>query len=82
MTFVLELTIPTEQQPLVDEVSANFCGKRVFMVSTTVPHGRTLEFLHWSRYYSFQIAPKLYSRSSVNSAPDTLLLRKSGKAGI
>jgi hypothetical protein len=29
MALVRERTIPTERPPLVDEVSANFCGKRV-----------------------------------------------------
>jgi hypothetical protein len=29
VALVRERTIPTERPPLVDEVSANFCGKRV-----------------------------------------------------
>jgi hypothetical protein len=46
-------------------------GCRV-VVSATGPHGRILGFLDRSRYYFFQMAPQLYSRS--------WLLRESGSA--
>jgi hypothetical protein len=37
--------------------------------------------LDQSRYFSFQVAPQLYSRGWVDAVPDPLLLRKSGSAG-
>jgi hypothetical protein len=37
-------------------------------------------FLDRSRYFFFQVAPQLYSRSWVDPVPDPLLLRKSGSA--
>jgi hypothetical protein len=36
------------------------------------PHDRILGFLDQSCYYSFQVAPQLYSRGWVDSAPDPL----------
>jgi hypothetical protein len=51
------------------------------MVSVTDPYGNILGFLHRSRYFSFQVAPQLYSRGCVDPVPDPLLLRKSGGAG-
>jgi hypothetical protein len=60
---VRKRTIPTERPPLVSEVSANFFADRVsHVVSVTNPYGRILGFLDRSRYYFFQVAPKLYSR--------------------
>jgi hypothetical protein len=57
---VRERTIPTEQPPLVGEVSANLCGQRV-------PHGhRDGSLLPYSRFYRpepllfYQVAPQLY----------------------
>jgi hypothetical protein len=38
-------------------------------------------FLHWSRYYFFQVAPQLYSQSWVDPVSDPLLLRKCGSTG-
>jgi hypothetical protein len=71
MAWVSELTIPTERLLLVDEVSAN-------VVSVTDLYIHILRFLDQSHYFSFQIAPKLYSRGWVDPIPDPLLLRKSG----
>jgi hypothetical protein len=51
------------------------------VVSSTDPYGRILGFLDRSRYIFFQVALQLYSRGSVDSVPDPLLLRKSGSAG-
>jgi hypothetical protein len=51
------------------------------VVSTTDPHGRILGFLDRSRYYFFQVAPRLSLRGWVDPVPDPLLLRKSGSAG-
>jgi hypothetical protein len=42
---------------------------------------RILEFLDRSRYFFFQVAPRLYSRGWVDPVPDPLLLRESGSAG-
>jgi hypothetical protein len=50
------------------------------MVSVTDPYDHILEFLDQSCYFSFQVAPQLYSRGSVDPVPDPLLLRKSGSA--
>jgi hypothetical protein len=60
MAWVRELTIPTERPPLVGEVSA------CHAVSVTDPYGRIPGFLDWSRYFSFQEAPQLYSRGWVD----------------
>jgi hypothetical protein len=59
---VRERTKPAERQPLVGEVSANFCRIVVSVVSAEGPYGRILGFLERSRYYFFQVAPQLYSR--------------------
>jgi hypothetical protein len=50
------------------------------MADVTDPYGRILDFLDRSRYFSFQMAPQLYSRGRVVPEPDPLLLRKSGSA--
>jgi hypothetical protein len=73
--------IPTERQPLVGEVSVNFCGLRVSCGQRDDPYGRILGFLNRSRYFFFQIAPQLYSRGWVDPISYPLLLRKSGSAG-
>jgi hypothetical protein len=53
-------TIPTERPPLVGEVSVNFFADRgCHVVSVTDPYGRILDFLGRSRYFFFQVAPKL-----------------------
>jgi hypothetical protein len=39
-TLVRKRTIPTEQPPLVGEVSAKFCGRECRVVSETDPPGR------------------------------------------
>jgi hypothetical protein len=62
MTLVHEQTTPTEQPLLVNEVGANFCGKRVshgLRDRSLWPYSR---FLDQSRYFSFQVAPQLYLR--------------------
>jgi hypothetical protein len=46
VALVLERTIPTEQLPLVGEVSANVCGYRDVVWSVRrIPYGRNLGFL-------------------------------------
>jgi hypothetical protein len=59
----------------------NFADRGYHVVSVTDPYGRNLGFVDRSRYFSFQVAPQLYSRGWVDSIPDPLLLRKSGGAG-
>jgi hypothetical protein len=59
---IRERTIPTERPSLVSDVSANFLRIEGAMVSVTNPYGRILGFLDRSRYYCFQVAPRLYSR--------------------
>jgi hypothetical protein len=49
------------------------------MVRVADPYGRILGFLARSRYFSFQVAPLLYSRGWVDPVPG-LVLRKSGSA--
>jgi hypothetical protein len=44
-------------------------------------YGRILGFLDRSRYFFFQVAPRLYSRGWVDPVPDPLLLRISGSPG-
>jgi hypothetical protein len=51
------------------------------VVSATDPYGRILGFIDWGSYFSFQVAPQLYShRGLVDPVPNPLLLRKSGSA--
>jgi hypothetical protein len=57
-----------------------FADRGCHVVSLTVPYGRILGFLDRSRYFSFQVAPQLYSRGWVDPVPDPLLLRKSGSS--
>jgi hypothetical protein len=46
-----------------------------------IPTAVNLGFLDRSRYFSFQVAPQLFSRCWVDRVPDPLLLRKPGRAG-
>jgi hypothetical protein len=66
MVWVRERTIPTERPLLVGEVIANL----FHVVSVTDPYGRILGFLDRSRYFSFQVAPQLYSRGWADPVPD------------
>jgi hypothetical protein len=43
------------------------------MVSVTDPYCRIVEFLDWSRYFFFQVAPQLYSRGWVDPVGGTEL---------
>jgi hypothetical protein len=47
---------------MMGEVSANFSDRGCHVVIVTDPYGRILGFLDRSRYFFFQVAPKLYSR--------------------
>jgi hypothetical protein len=77
VVLVHEQTLLTAWPPLVSEISANFCGRKVSCGrGNGSPHPYS-QFLDQSHYFSFQIAPKLYSRGWVDPVPDPLLLRKS-----
>jgi hypothetical protein len=80
MVWVRERTIPTER-PLSAKWLPTFADKGCHVVSVTDPYGRILDFLDRSRYFFFQVAPQLCSRSWVDPVPDPLLLRKRGSAG-
>jgi hypothetical protein len=73
VALIRERTIPTEQPPLVDEVSANFLrieGCRV--VSTADPYGRNLGFLDRSSYiFSSTFSVILTRLSGPRSRPTT-----------
>jgi hypothetical protein len=58
-----------------------FADRGCHVVSVTNPYGCILGSIDRSRYFSFQVAPQLYSRGWVDPVPDPLLLRKSGSAG-
>jgi hypothetical protein len=74
VVWVRERTIPTERPPLVGEVIANFCGKRVPRGGSIRPYFR---FSRQEPLLFYQVAPHLYSRGSVDPVPDPLL-RKAG----
>jgi hypothetical protein len=81
VAWARERTITTERPPLVCEVSAKFCEKRVSRGKLNGSPRLILGFLDRSRYFFFQVAPQLYSQGWVDPVPDPLLLRKSGSAG-
>jgi hypothetical protein len=55
MVWVRERTIPTERQPLVGEVTANFSADRgCHVVGVTDLCGRILGFLYRTRYFSIK----------------------------
>jgi hypothetical protein len=51
MVLVRERTIPTERQPLVGEVSANFWDRGRHVVNLSDRYGLILGFLDRSRYF-------------------------------
>jgi hypothetical protein len=80
LTSAGELYRPSDCR-LSAKLVPNFADRGCCVVSRTDPYGLILGFLDRSRYYFFQVAPQLYSRGSVDSVPDPLLLRKPGSAG-
>jgi hypothetical protein len=62
VALVRKRTLRPSERRLSEKLVPNFADKGCRVVSTTDPHGRFLSFLHWSRYYFFQVAPQLYSR--------------------
>jgi hypothetical protein len=57
-----------------------FAVSECCVVSATDPYSCILDFIDWSRYYFFQIAPQLCSQGWVDPVPDPLLLRTSGSS--
>jgi hypothetical protein len=57
-----------------------FVGRWRRLVSTTNSCGLIIAFLDRSRYFFFQVAPRLNSRGWVDLVPGQLLVRKSGSA--
>jgi hypothetical protein len=58
-------SISTERPPLVGEVSANFLFlwiEGVAWSAQRIPKVVNFDFLDRSRYFSFQVAPQLFSR--------------------
>jgi hypothetical protein len=66
---------------LSTKLMPTFADRGCRVVSATDPYGRNLGFLERSRYFIFQVAPELYSRSWVDPVPDLLLLRTFGSPG-
>jgi hypothetical protein len=60
VALVRKQTIPTEQPPLISEITFADRGRRV--VNATDPHSHILGFLDWSCYCFFQVAPQLHSQ--------------------
>jgi hypothetical protein len=58
-----------------------FADRGCHVVSVTDPYGRILGFIDRIRYFPFQVAPQLCSRSWVDPVPNPLLIKKSGRAG-
>jgi hypothetical protein len=79
MTSVHDWTIPSDRR-LPAKLVPPFADRECCVVSITDPYGNILDFLDWSHYFFFQVAPQLYSRGWVDPVPDPLLLRKSGIA--
>jgi hypothetical protein len=80
VAWVRERTIPTDDSRLSAKLVPTFADRGCHVVSVTDPYGRILAFLDRSRYFFFQVAPRLYSRGWVDHVPDSLLLRKSCSA--
>jgi hypothetical protein len=57
-----------------------FADRGCCVVSATDPYCHNLGFLDWNRYFSFQVAPQLYSWGWVDPVPHSLHLRKSDSA--
>jgi hypothetical protein len=65
---------------LSTELVPTFAVRGCHMVSVTDPYGNILGFLDRSRYFSFQVAPQLYSRGWMDHVAYPLLLWKSGSS--
>jgi hypothetical protein len=52
----------TDRSSLVGELVPTVGDRGCHVVSVTDSYGHILYFLDWSRYFSFQVAPQLYSR--------------------
>jgi hypothetical protein len=82
VAVVHKRTIPTERPPLVGEVKCQpLRVEGVAWSAQRIPTAVGLGFLDRSRYFFIQVAPQLSLRGWVDPDPDSLLLRKSGRAG-
>jgi hypothetical protein len=66
---------------LSTKVVPTFTDRRCHVAGVTDPYGCILDFLDWSCYFCFEVAPQLYSQGLVDPIPDPLLFRKSGSTG-
>jgi hypothetical protein len=74
-----ELYRPSDRR-LSSKLVPTFADRGCHEVSETDHYNRILSFLDRSRYFSYQVAPQLYSRGWMDPVSDPLLLRKSGSA--
>jgi hypothetical protein len=74
-------TLPAELPPLVEQLVPTSADRRCHVVSVADPYGSITGFLDQSRYFFFQVGPRLYWRCWVDPVLDPPLLRKSGSAG-
>jgi hypothetical protein len=77
---VSELYRPSDRR-LSAKFVPTFADRWCYVVSVTVPYGRTLVSLDRNRYFFFKVAPHLYSRGWMDPVPDPLLLWISDSAG-
>jgi hypothetical protein len=75
-----ELYRPSDRR-LSANLVPTFADRGCHVVSVADPYVNILGFLDRSRYFFFEVAPKLYSRGWVDPVPDSVHLRKSGSAG-
>jgi hypothetical protein len=59
---VRERIIRPSYRRLSVKLVSTFADRGCHVVSVLDPYGRILDFLDWSRYFFFQVAPQLYSR--------------------
>jgi hypothetical protein len=78
--YARELYRPSDRR-LSGKLVPTFADERCHVFRVTDPYSRNLGFLDRSRYFSFKVAPQLYSRGWVDPVPDPLLLRELGSGG-
>jgi hypothetical protein len=64
-----ELYRPSESRSSA-KLEPTFVDRGCHVISVTDPYGRILWFLDWSRYFFFQVAPRVYSRGWADPVPD------------
>jgi hypothetical protein len=75
-----KLYLPSDRR-LSAKLVPNCADRGCDVISVTDPYGRIIGFIGRSRYFSFHVAPQLYSPGRVDPVTDPLLLRKSGSDG-